>query len=106
MYLVSFQRAISHEGQVDVRGITEVADMENQSEQRNDELQEAFHARTAESHGDEGNLNSENFIGTQPSPTGAVGPPGRRLMTLRCGVDKKAARGGRVQWKFSRASTN
>ena len=74
---------------MDVGDIVEVAHTENRSEQRNDGLQEAFHTRTAELLGDEGNLGSESFIGTQRLPTGAVGPSGPRLANLRCGIDRR-----------------
>ena len=74
---------------MDADDTTGVADMENRPEERNDESQEALHVRTAGSRGDEGDLDSRSFIGTQRLPTGAVGPPGPRLATLRCGIDRR-----------------
>jgi len=63
---------------MDVGDITEGTGMEYRSEQQDDESQETFRARTAESHVDEGSLHSEKFLGTQHLPTGAVGPMGTR----------------------------
>ena len=74
---------------MDVGDTTEGAGIENRSEQRDDESQETSRARTAESHGDEGSFDSEEFLGTQRLPTGAVGPTGPRPVTLRCGVDRR-----------------
>ena len=74
---------------MDVNDITEVADMKNRSEQRNDELQKALHTSTVEPHGDDDNMDGENFFGTQRLPTGAVGPPGPRLVTVRRGIDRR-----------------
>ena len=74
---------------MDVNDITEVADMKNRSEQRNDELQKALHTPTVEPHGDDDNMDGENFFGTQRLPTGAVGPPGPRLVTVRRGIDRR-----------------
>jgi len=74
---------------MDVNDITEVVDVESRSEQRSDELQEALYTQTVEPHGDEDSLDGENFFGTQHLPTGAVGPPGPRLVTLKCGIDRR-----------------
>ena len=74
---------------MDADDTIEVACMEDRPEQRSGELQETFRTQTAEPHGDKGSVGGESFFGTQRLPTGAVGPPGPRLVTLRCGVDRR-----------------
>ena len=74
---------------MDADDTIKVARMEDRPEQRSDELRETFRTQTAEPHGDKGSVGGESFFGTQRLPTGAVGPPGPRLVTLRCGVDRR-----------------